>query len=136
MSTGKENSNLASEFYVMSMLHRKGADPSLSKRNKKAINIIVDRNGTYLTIDVKGSLRPINFPVKYDYYQADNHYYVFVCYMGKFRDLAVVPEVYVVPSKDIDLLVTKKPKTHIAVVEYKKLKEQARKYKDKWKIFV
>jgi len=29
----KEN-NLASEFYVMSMLHRKGASPSLSKRNK------------------------------------------------------------------------------------------------------
>jgi len=132
----KENSNLASEFLPLCAIWANSRIVPLKVSNKKAINIIVDRNDTYLTIDVKGALKPINFPVKYDYHQAGNHYYAFVCYMGKFSDLSVVPETYIVPSKDIDSLVTKKPKTQIAVVEYKKLKEQARKYKDNWKVFV
>ncbi len=37
----KYNTNLASEFYVLSMLHRLGADASLTLGNKKAVDIIV-----------------------------------------------------------------------------------------------
>ena len=37
----KYNTNLASEFYVLSMVHRLGVDASLTLGNKKAVDIIV-----------------------------------------------------------------------------------------------
>ena len=41
------NTNLAAEFYVLSMLHRLGADAALTLGNKKAVDIIVvNGNGT------------------------------------------------------------------------------------------
>ncbi|OFX31043.1 MAG: hypothetical protein A2X08_18255 [Bacteroidetes bacterium GWA2_32_17] len=49
------NTNLASEFFVMSTLARLGIDASLSLGNKKTVDIVVMKtDGTYLTIDVKG----------------------------------------------------------------------------------
>ena len=51
----KYNTNLASEFYVLSMLHRLGANAALTLGNKKAVDIIVaNENGSTTTIDVKG----------------------------------------------------------------------------------
>jgi hypothetical protein len=35
------NTNLASEFYVLSMLHRFGCDASLTLGNKKSVDIVV-----------------------------------------------------------------------------------------------
>ena len=35
------DTNLAAEFHVLSMLHRLGADASLTLGNKKAVDIIV-----------------------------------------------------------------------------------------------
>ena len=34
------NTNLASEFYVLSMLHRLGSDASLTLGNKKSVDIV------------------------------------------------------------------------------------------------
>jgi hypothetical protein len=34
------NTNLAAEFYVLSLLHRLGADAALTLGNKKAVDII------------------------------------------------------------------------------------------------
>jgi hypothetical protein len=47
--------NLASEFHVMSALYRCGADAALSLGNKKAVDItIVHEAGDTTTVDVKG----------------------------------------------------------------------------------
>jgi hypothetical protein len=35
------NTNLASEFHVLSMLHRRGAEASLTVGNKKSVDIAV-----------------------------------------------------------------------------------------------
>ena len=53
------NTNLAAEFYVLSMLHRLGFDASLTLGNKKAVDIVVVRDsGNVVTIDVKGLAAP------------------------------------------------------------------------------
>ena len=57
------NTNLAAEFYVLSMLHRLGADASLTLGNKKAVDILVVRGaGKALTIDVKGVAGRFDWP--------------------------------------------------------------------------
>jgi hypothetical protein len=51
----KYNTNLAAEFYVLSMLHRLGAEATLTLGNKKAVDIVIVReSGDAVTIDVKG----------------------------------------------------------------------------------
>jgi hypothetical protein len=57
------NTNLAAEFYVLSMLHRLGADAALTLGNKKAVDILlVHENGTTSTIDVKGLAKRDDWP--------------------------------------------------------------------------
>lgn len=51
----KYNTNLASEFHVLSMLHRLGLDAVLTLGNKKMVDIVVTSDeGELITIDVKG----------------------------------------------------------------------------------
>ncbi len=97
------NTNLASEFYVLSTLHRLGADATLTLGNKKAVDIFVSHsNRRVVTIDVKGVAGPYDWP-------ADNirspinksHYLVLVSYRGQISDPQVDPEVWVVPYKQI-----------------------------------
>jgi hypothetical protein len=98
------NTNLASEFYVLSMLHRLGADAALTLGNKKAVDIIVvNANGTTSTIDVKGLEK------RYDW-AADNirlldkhqHFYVLVSFEGKITDPLAVPSVWIIPSDELE----------------------------------
>ena len=42
---GNEITGIASEFYVLSMLLRKGADATLTLGNKKNIDIFVNKDG-------------------------------------------------------------------------------------------
>src|SRR5687767_203399 len=54
MSAAKYNTNLASEFYAMSVLYRLGCDAHLTLGNKKAVDIVVVRGpGDVVTLDVK-----------------------------------------------------------------------------------
>ena len=49
------DTNLASEFFVLSSLYRLGADATLTLGNKKSVDIVVIRKaGDAVTIDVKG----------------------------------------------------------------------------------
>jgi hypothetical protein len=57
------NTNLAAEVFVMSALHRLGADAALSLRNKKAVDITVVRGeGEAVTVDVKGVAEAFDWP--------------------------------------------------------------------------
>jgi len=54
MSQKGYDTNLASEFYVMFVLHRLGCNATITLGNKKAIDIVVTRGaGEAVTIDVK-----------------------------------------------------------------------------------
>lgn len=94
------NTNLAAEFYVLSMLHRLGFDASLSLGNKKAVDVVIVRDsGNVVTVDVKGLAGTTSWPVDNVKKIAKHHFLIFVSFLGKINEYAVQPEVYVVPSK-------------------------------------
>lgn len=58
------NTNLASEYYVLSALYRKGFDAYITLGNKKGIDIILNLNDKkQITIDVKGLQGTTLFPL-------------------------------------------------------------------------
>jgi hypothetical protein len=94
------NTNLAAEFFVLSMLHRLGVDATLTLGNKKAVDIIVANiTGTVTTIDVKGLAGRYDWP-------ADNinikvtrqHFYVLVSFEGKINDPLSLPSAWIIPA--------------------------------------
>ena len=92
------DTNLASEFFVLSTLHRLGAEASLTLGNKKSVDMFVARGKRVVTIEVKGVAGPYDWP-------ADNipgeprrsHFIVLVSYNGRIRQPEVPPSVWVVP---------------------------------------
>jgi hypothetical protein len=97
------DTNLAAEFLVLSILHRLGADATLTLGNKKSVDIVVVREaGDAVTIDVKGVSRQYDWP-------ADNvraglegrHFLVLVSFEGQIRKPDSMPRMWVVPYKEI-----------------------------------
>lgn len=80
------NTNLASEYYVLSMLYRQCFDAYITLGNKKGIDIILNLNDEkQLTIDVKWLQGTTLFPLDNVNDQADkpNHYVVFLSFQTK-----------------------------------------------------
>ena len=58
-----------------------------------------------LTIDVKGGSNSFPLNKKYKENLKDkNHYYIFVDYKGKFEDITVIPDIYIVPSVEMNFV--------------------------------
>ena len=77
------NTNLASEFYVLSVLHRLGADANLTLGNKKSVDIAVVKDaGKSITVDVKGLAGKTSWPVDNVKQAKRSHYLVFVSYLA------------------------------------------------------
>ena len=77
-----DKTNLASEFYVLSMLNRLGYDAYLTLGNKKSIDIVVDRGGKNIYVEVKG-VKSNNFPINKNFQQSKDLIYVFVSFDKK-----------------------------------------------------
>ena len=134
MSDTSYNTNLAAEFHVMSVLHRLGADAALTLGNKKSVDIAVVRSeGDTATIDVKGLAGTTSWPVDNFKKIKDNHYLVFVCYRGKIAQPAFSPEVWVVPSTELEPLIYNSPNGKRRVVSVGALRKKDAAYKDNWK---
>jgi hypothetical protein len=95
--------NLASEFYILSVLHRLSVDATLTLGNKKSVDILVVRQaGDAVTVDVKGVAGKHDWP-------ADNilatpnhrHFIAFVSYEGAFPNPAILPSVWIVPYEEV-----------------------------------
>lgn len=107
------NTNMASEFWFFSQLHRLGYEAYITLGNTKAIDIVVilkDKKRTRLTFDVKGkesfnqgTYQHLDRRVK------PNHFYVFVGLQVKKNnnskkiELCDPIECYLVESKDVHL---------------------------------
>lgn len=131
----KYNTNLASEFYVLSMLHRFGCDASLTLGNKKSVDIVLVREGgDVLTIDVKGLAGTTSWPVDNVRKIADDHFLVFVSFLGKIGDYTVVPEVYVVPSKQLEPLVYHSPSGKRQVLNLSRMRKDGSRFRDAWEL--
>jgi hypothetical protein len=131
-ATNGYNTNLASEFYVLSVLHRLGADANLTLGNKKSVDIAVVRGaGDTLTVDVKGLAGKTGWPIDNFRGGRKGHFLVLVCYLGKIADPSAVPEVYVVPSTEVDSITYHAPGGR-KVITLSSARKADRQYRDAW----
>jgi len=145
MGEKTQNTNLASEYYVLSCLYRIGANANLTLGNKKSVDIVVDKNDSLLTIDVKGLKDSSCFPIDNWTKKDKNHFIAFVSYNRKITDTNYPPDIYIVPANELELTHTEldgksviyiNPKGNRKVVELSRLRKLGGKYKDNWKPFV
>ncbi len=135
-----QNTNLASEYYVLSMLYRIGADAHLTLGNKKSIDIVVTKGNSILSIDVKGLLGTTNFPIDNWKKMHKTHFLIFVSFKNEMNNPSALPEVYIVPSSELEkkrkLLIYSNPKGNRTVVPLGRLRKVGEKYRDKWNYFI
>jgi hypothetical protein len=126
------NTNLASEFHVLSVLHRRGAEACLTLGNKKGVDIFLIRaSGASVRVEVKGVAGKFDWP-------ADNilpqegrlHFIVLVSYEGRIHDASTVPSVWVVPGEVIGTFI--KQYEGRRVVSRAKLLKEGGVFKDGW----
>lgn len=126
------NTNLAAEFYVLSVLHRFGAEANLTLGNKKSVDIAVVRGaGKAITVDVKGLAGKTSWPVD-NLRKKNGHYLALICYLGKIGDPKVTPESYIVPSNRIAPFIYHSPKGR-RVVPLGRMRKEGRQYLENWK---
>jgi hypothetical protein len=134
MSEVSYNTNLAAEFYVLSVLHRFGLDATLTLGNKKSVDIaIIKAAGSAITIDVKGLAGTTSWPVDNVTKVKERHFLAFVCFGGKIHDPNEQPEVWIVPSASLEPFVYKSPKGR-RVVPRSTLRDKAKEFKSAWKL--
>jgi len=97
------NTNLASEFHVLSLLHRRGFDANLTLGNKKAVDIVVVRHaGDTVTIDVKAVAGKVDWLTgNVSDVPKLNHFVVLLTYDGKFEDIHTAPRAWVLPHEQL-----------------------------------
>jgi hypothetical protein len=96
------NTNLASEYLMMSLLNRAGKDAYLSLGNKKGVDIIVmTKSGAYTILEVKGVNKKTDdwlignsgkLPV------AANLFYALVSFESQIKDLTASANFWIIPS--------------------------------------
>ena len=104
MNSNKQNynTNLSAEFYVLSMLFRQGFNATLTLGNKKSVDIFVAlRSGKTITIDVKGLSGKTSWPVDNLKRSKKGHFIVFVCFKDDIENPELVPDVFIIPSKNV-----------------------------------
>ena len=133
MSDRSYNTNLASEFYVLSALHRLGLDAVLTLGNKKSVDLAVVRDaGDSVTVDVKGLAGKTSWPVDNVKEVKPQHFLVFVCYCGKIEEVEISPEVWVIPSTKLARFIYRAPGGRKVVPRSKLLQEEAQEYRNAW----
>ena|SRR5918992_2143935 len=131
------NTNLASEFYVMSVLCRLGLDANLTLGNKKAVDIVVARAaGDAVTIDVKavagktdwlaGSSAAIE-PRK-------RHFVVLLSYEGRFPDLEKVPKAWIIPHADYLRLVKTASTGTMRYISRRQVRTEMHRFENAWRL--
>ena len=128
------NTNLAGEFHVLSVLHRLGADANLTLGNKKSVDITVVRaEGDAITVDVKALAGKTIWPMDNFKSSGKKHFIVFVSYLGRIEDPSISPEVYVVPSCEVDAIMYHAPGGNRKGITLSTLRAQGQKYRNSWK---
>jgi len=139
MGQKAENTNMTSEFYIMSILYRIGLEPVLTLGNKKDIDIVLRENNTTYTIDVKGLKGKTNWPIGNSekiksLKNLKDHFFILVTYLNRFNDILIPPEIFVVPARDADTLKVHWGKQDQYSIEYRDIKNS--KYQNAWHYFI
>lgn len=125
---------IAAEFFVLSALYRLGIDANMTLGNRKAVDILaINEHEVPITIDVKGLAGKTGWPVDNVKKGKRTHFLVFVCFLDRITDLQTVPEVYVVPSLELDELIYQAPGGR-RLVQLSKLRKEKDRYRDAWQL--
>lgn len=127
------NTNLAAEYYVLSMLYRKGINAYLTLGNKKSVDIIIEKDtGEILSIDVKGLAGRTCWPMDNFKKKNKNHFIVLVSFLDKIAHHEVAPECWIVPSLEVEKLLYVNPKGNRQVIDRHTIIKVGSSYKDSW----
>jgi hypothetical protein len=101
MSDAKYNTNLASEFYAMSVLYRLGYNAHLTLGNKKAVDIVIVRGpGDAVTLDVKAVVGKTDWLAGTpEATPRPRHFVALISYEGSFSQVSIVPRAWILPHK-------------------------------------
>ena len=129
------DTNLASEFYVLSCLHRIGLTANLTLGNKKGVDIIVARKaGDAVTVEVKGTAK------KYDWLvntlssaNPDRHFVVLVGFEGRLDDSSMpAPRVWLIPLPEVLPFTRKYAAGRMNTVSRAAILKGGAKYENAW----
>ena len=126
------NTNLAAEFWVLSMLHRLGADAALTLGNKKAVDIVITEEGQpFRTVDVKGLAGSYDWPAdNIRLPGGENHFYVFLSFEGKIGVPDAAPSVWIIPASELRPFVKEYP-TRTVVVRAR-VRSKGQRFEQAW----
>ncbi|HEY0370544.1 MAG TPA: hypothetical protein VGD79_00985 [Thermoanaerobaculia bacterium] len=106
---------LAAKFFVLSALHRLGAEATLALGEREDVDIaIITEAGRATTVDVKTLTGGCRWRVE-DIHGRMNHYVVFVCFTSEILNPHVSPEVFVFPSQTLQDALSRQHSTEIRV---------------------
>lgn len=131
--TPGHNTNLASEFHVLSVLYRLGLNANLTLGNKKGVDIVVARAaGDAATIDVKAVVGKTDWITSTAPSEPRvRHFVVLVSYEGKFKNLNVVPRAWVLPHPEF-LSLVRTSSTGWHYISRREVTSERSSYEDAW----
>jgi len=98
---------LAAKFYVLSVLHRLGAEASLTSAQSDNVDIaVVKQPGEAFTIQVKTLMGTSQWPVE-NFSARKHHFVAFILYERDSNDPQVAPDVYIWPSERLKAFIAR-----------------------------
>ena len=129
------NTNLASEFWVLSALHWLNIEALLTLGNKKSVDILVRHGSTTYTVDVKGLAKRYDWPAdNINEFQDPNHVYIRLTFNGNISDPSVNPSVWIIPSDKLKPFI-KKYSTR-SVISRSLITNNGSSYHNNWTYFL
>lgn len=127
------NTNLASEYLMMSLLSRAGKDAYLSLGNKKGVDIVVTTpKGGYVIIEVKGVNENMDWMIGNSgrMPSAPNMFYALIGFDGKIQDVNSPAKFYLIPSELLNVLGEYKKASNdkTTYLSHKHIRENYEKY--------
>jgi hypothetical protein len=121
------STNLASEFFVLSVLYRLGLAANLTLGNKKGVDIVVACGpGRAITIEVKAVAGKNDWLVgKLGLEPRDHHYVVLVSYEAKFSDPDESPKVWIFAHDEIVPLIRTSKTGSARYISRKEVREKS-----------
>lgn len=134
-SSNSYNTNLASEYFIMSLMCRAGKEAYLSLGNKKGVDVIVKtKKGAICIVEVKGVNKRNDWLIsnagKFD--TSPELIYALVCYHGKIDVLNSTPDFWIIPSAQLAKVAVHKVARNrkTVYVSNKRVRENYNEYKN------
>jgi hypothetical protein len=111
----KKHIELAAKFYVLSVLHRLGAEANLTFAQPDNVDIAaVKQSGEALTIDVKTLTGTSQWLVE-QFSAKKHHFVVFVCFELEWSGPQTVPEIYMWSSERLKAFIARENATCLSL---------------------